>query len=119
MDVKTFVLFTLIFSLIMVQATIQATGVSDDDGEGPRSLTLHRPHIGVFVVSAGKYGELMGSEDPVEEEYVSSTNNNAPVVPDSGDLMIPVVDESPLAVQLGRRLLGAAVESNSSAAPGY
>nr|GMD41209.1 uncharacterized protein LOC109193912 isoform X1 [Ipomoea batatas] len=105
MDVKTiFVLFTLIiFPLIMVEATkveIEATGVSDY-GEGPRlSLTLHGPHI------AGKDGELMGSEDPLEEEYVSSFNNNVPA--DSGDLMIP-----------GRRLLVAAVESNSSAAPGY
>nr|GMC92544.1 uncharacterized protein LOC109193912 isoform X1 [Ipomoea batatas] len=88
----------------MVEATkveIQATAMSDD-GEGPR-LTLHGPHI------AGKDdGELMGTD---EEEYVSSSNNSG------DDLMIPVVDESPL--QLGRRLLGAAVESNSSAAPGY
>nr|GME11814.1 uncharacterized protein LOC109193912 isoform X2 [Ipomoea batatas]GME11815.1 uncharacterized protein LOC109193912 isoform X2 [Ipomoea batatas] len=115
MDVKTiFVLFTLIFSLIMVEATkvhIQATGSVSDDGE---------PHIGVgvFVVSAGKDGELMGNEDPLEEEYVSSFNNNVPAaVPDSGDLIIPV----PVAdiEKLGRRLLVAAVESNSSAAPGY
>ncbi|XP_019200288.1 PREDICTED: uncharacterized protein LOC109193912 isoform X2 [Ipomoea nil] len=103
MDVKTFVLFALIFSLIMVEATkvqIQATGVSDD-GEH---------HI------AGKDdGKLIGTDEVPA------------VVPDSGDLVIPVVAESPLAaadienkqVQLGRRILVAAVESNSSAAPGY
>nr|GMD01822.1 uncharacterized protein LOC109193912 isoform X1 [Ipomoea batatas] len=100
----------------MVEATkveiIEATGVFDN-GEGPR-LTLHGPHI-----DGKDDGELMGSEDPLEEEYVSSFNNNVPVVvvPDSGDLMIPV----PVAdiEKLGRRLLVAAVESNSSAAPGY
>ncbi|XP_019200284.1 PREDICTED: uncharacterized protein LOC109193912 isoform X1 [Ipomoea nil] len=119
MDVKTFVLFALIFSLIMVEATkvqIQATGVSDD-GEGlsladhQPLLTLHGPHH----IAGKDDGKLIGTDEVPA------------VVPDSGDLVIPVVAESPLAaadienkqVQLGRRILVAAVESNSSAAPGY